>query len=326
MFHAKKMLKARNKVTTQRGSRAGHPLTIVPPCTPHQQTIKRLFPHRLLWMSLSLCLLVTTELRAESFQYHARVVEIENLTHDTKRIHFRLFKAKHFAFQPGQYTFLKVPDGYVREWNARYHTSQKEVNRPYSFASSPSKLPLFDLIIKLATAPPGKDVPPGLASTFVHERLKVGDTVDFSPPTGELKLRKDAGRPILIVAGGTGAAPFVSLLEYWFENKFDRDTEIYFFFGVRSKRDLFLDSQFQGWQAKQRKFHYVPALSNPTSEDSWNGETGYIQSVVDKDISAPLDADAYLAGPPIMINEAVKVLKAKGIADDRIHYDAITVR
>ena len=273
-----------------------------------------------------LWLLCPRLLQAELFQHEAKVVSIENLTHDTKLIRFQLIDSKAFKFTPGQYVFLKVPDDYVREWNERYKTSHKEVTRPYSFASSSSKLPLFDMIIKLASPPRGKDVPPGLASSFIHQRLQVGDTLRISQPFGELFLRKDTGRPVLIVAGGTGAAPFISLLQYWFENEFDRNNEIYFYFGVRAKRDLFFHEKFQEWAREKKNFHYVPALSNPDPGDDWKGETGYIQLVVDKFLKGPSDADAYLAGPPIMVTETVKVLDAKGITKDHIHYDEIEVK
>lgn len=261
----------------------------------------------------------------EQFPYRAKVAEVEDLTHDTKRIRFQLADAKGFRFTPGQYAFLRVPDEYVAEWNERYKTEHNEIARPYSFASSPSRLPAFDLIIKLAAAPPGKDVAPGIASTYVHTRLKPGDEVRFSAPAGSLYLRKDTGRPIIIVAGGTGAAPFLSLLEYWFENHFEKNNQIYFFFGVRSKRDLFYDQRFRSWAA-EKKLRYFPALSNAVPEDAWQGETGFIQVVVDKHISSPSDADAYLAGPPIMVRETVKVLGSKGIGMERVHYDQILVR
>jgi len=274
----------------------------------------------LLWLFWNL------PLQADLFQHEAQVVKIEDLTHDTRLVRFKLVDSKDFKFTPGQYVFLKVPDDYVREWNERYKTSHKEVTRPYSFASSSSKLPLFDMIIKLASPPRGKDVPPGLASSFIHERLQVGDTLRISQPLGELFLRKDTGRPVLIVAGGTGAAPFISLLQYWFENEFDRNNEIYFYFGVRAKKDLFFHEQFQQWAREKKNFHYVPALSNPDPGDDWKGETGYIQLVVDKFLKGPSDADAYLAGPPVMITETVKVLSAKGITKEHIHYDEIEVK
>src|SRR5262245_572150 len=275
---------------------------------------------------LALWLCCGVNLLADGYPYRASVIEIEDLTHDTKRIRFRLLDARVFSFTPGQYTFLKVPDDYVKQWNARYGTTHGEVARPYSFASSSSRLPSFDLMIKLAGPPAGKNVPPGIATTYVHEQLKAGDEVRFSPPSGSLYLRKDTGRPIVIVAGGTGAAPFISLLEYWFENGFDKNNEIYFFFGVRSRKDLFWHDRFQEWARTRTKFRYIPALSSPTPEDEWHGETGFIHLVVEKHVPAPSDADAYLAGQPAMLREVVKVLNSKGIVKERIHYDAITVR
>jgi Na+-transporting NADH:ubiquinone oxidoreductase subunit F len=264
-------------------------------------------------------------LSAATYPFRGRVSEMEDLTHDTKRIRFRVADAKGFSFTPGQYTFLKVPDAFVNRWNVRYSTSHKDVARPYSFASSSSRLPYFDLMVKLAGPPAGKNVPPGIASTYIHTELKIGDEVSLSAPTGNLYLRQDTGRPIVIVAGGTGVAPFISLLEYWFEKGYEKNNDIYLFFGVRSRRDLFWHDRFQDWGRAKPKFRYIPALSNPAPADNWDGETGYIQLIVDKRIAAPSDADAYLAGPPVMMREAVKVLTAKGIGRDRIHFDEIAV-
>jgi NAD(P)H-flavin reductase len=275
------------------------------------------------WIALGAAL--CPQLYAEPFPHRARVVEIEDLTHDTKRIRFRLVDQDGFRFTPGQYVFLKVPDDFVAKWNERYKTSHKQIARPYSFASSSSRLPQFELIINLVGPPSGKNVPPGVASTFVHTALKKGDEVSFSAPAGKLYLRKDTGRPVIIVAGGTGAAPFLSLLEYWFENGFERNNRIYFFFGVRAKRDLFLDDLFRRWE-KEKKIRYFPALSNPAAGDRWQGETGFISSLVEKHFPESSDADAYLAGPPIMVRETVKVLNAKGIGKDRVHFDEIAVR
>jgi NAD(P)H-flavin reductase len=281
--------------------------------------------NRRAWILTALSVAFTAELAATEFPHRARVVGIEDLTHDTKRIRFRLVDQAGFRFTPGQYVFLKVPDDFVAKWNERYKTSHKEIARPYSFASSSSRLPDFDLIINLVGPPPGKNVPPGLASTFVHTALKKGDEVSFSAPAGTLYLRQDTGRPVIIVAGGTGAAPFLSLLEYWFENGFERNNQIYFFFGVRAKRDLFLDDLFRKWE-KEKKLRYFPALSNPAAGDQWQGETGFISSLVENRFPAASDADAYLAGPPIMVRETVKVLNSKGIGKNRIHFDQIAVR
>ena len=272
-----------------------------------------------------ICLLNSTLLGID-FPYEAWVTKLEDLNHNVKRVRMRLVNPEGFGFKPGQFVFLKIPDNHVREWNQKYQTSHENISRPYSFASSPRRLPLFDFIIKLAAAPRGKDVPPGLASTYVHTRLGVGDLVRISPPQGSLYLGIDKGRPIVVIAGGSGAAPFVGLLEYWIENGVDQTSTISFFFGVRSKKDLFLHNQFTRWASERKNISYFPALSHPQPADEWRGETGYVQIALDKQLSAPSAAEAYLAGPPIVLEEVVKVLKTKGVTSDRIHYDQIQVR
>ena len=276
------------------------------------------------WVVL-LCLLNSTLLGID-FPYEAQVTKLEDLNHNVKRVRMRLVNPEGFSFEPGQFVFLKVPDDYVREWNGKHQTSHENVFRPYSFASSPRRLPRFDFIIKLAASPRGKDVPPGLASTYVHTRLGVGDLVRISPPQGSLYLGIEKGRPIIVIAGGSGAAPFVGLLEYWIESGVDQTSTISFFFGVRSKKDLFLHDQFTRWATERQNISYFPSLSHPQQTDEWKGETGYVQIALSKQLAAPSTAEAYLAGPPIMLREVVKVLKTKGVTSDRIHYDQIQVR
>ncbi len=277
-----------------------------------------------LFVSLALLCGSASTPRARDFPHQAEVIKIEELNHNIRRIRLKPQHATQFVFTPGQHVFLRAPQDYLAEFNKRYKTSHK-VSRPYSFASSPSRHPYSDLIIKRYDTPPGKDVPPGVVSTLAHKYLKVGDTVSLSDPSGQLYARDDSDRPIVLVAGGVGVAPFVCLMNYWFENKIDQQRKIYFFFGVRSKRDLILHDQFTMWNQTKKNFHYIPALSDPQQGDDWKGETGYINVVLDKYFSDPFDADAYLAGPPIMIRFTRKVLEAKGITGDRIHQDPIQV-
>ena len=271
-------------------------------------------------------LAVAATLKQRTFPHRARVIRIEELNHNIKRIRLKPLDPESFEFTPGQYVLLKAPADYITEFNKRHGTSHKEVYRHYSFASSPAEQSRFDVIIKRYDAPRGKDVPPGVVSTYVHRHLEVGDVVTLSDPGGKLYATNDSERPIVLVAGGVGAAPFVCLLNYFFEKKVDEKRDIYFFLGVRSRRDLILHEQFTEWSKTRAKFHYIPALSHPQETDAWEGETGYINVVLDKYFTEPFDADAYLAGPPIMIKYTREVLAGKGIKGDRVHRDRIRVR
>ncbi len=288
---------------------------------PDKQT-QRLFRAVILFASIAAS---PPLLQAAEGPHAAEVVKIEDLTHDVKRIRFKAQEPDRFRFSAGQFVLLHLPEPYLSEFNQRHGTSHKDVARPYSFASSPSELPYFDLIIKRYPAPRGKDVPPGLASTYVHTKLEPGTAVTFSDPVGSLYLGGDSTDPIICVAGGVGVSPFVGLLKYWFSEGINEKRRIYLYLGVRSKRDLLLDSEFKQWAETKKQFTYVSALSRPEESDQWTGETGYINLVLDKHFEAPLKADVYIAGSPIMLRETVKVLKAKGLADDRIHHDPIKV-
>lgn len=282
------------------------------------------------FVSIGITLLggIFSNLAAREFPHQAKVVNLENLTHNVKRITLQPQDPTTFTFTPGQHVFLKASDEYLAEFKARYPTGRTHTYRPYSCASSPSDPSQFDLIVKHYTAPPDKDVPPGIVSTYIHEHLRVGDMVELSDPGGNLYTESDeqSDRPIVVVAGGVGASPFVGLLNYWFEQEINLKREIYFFLGVRSARDLLLHEQFSQWVKTKKNFHYIPALSDPQDEDNWQGATGYINVVLDKYFKESLDADVYMAGPPIMIRFTRKVLDAKGVNSGQIHRDPIRVR
>ncbi len=261
--------------------------------------------------------------RALAADFHAQVVKVEDLNSDVKRIRLRA-SDDGFRFQPGQFVLLRLPDSYLEEFNSKYGTAHKAVSRPYSLASLPSEAPFFDLIIKYYPAPAGKDVPPGLASTFVHTQLKQGDTLSFSEPMGSLYVPDDSTDPIIVVAGGSGASPFIGLVKHWFEQKINERRKIYFFWGVNSKKDFFLEEDLLAW-TRQKNFVYVPAVARPEPQDNWRGETGYINVVLDRYFEGPLQADVYMAGAPIMVSSTIKVLDAKGVAAERIHHDPVKV-
>ncbi|MBM3755343.1 MAG: hypothetical protein FJW38_15325 [Acidobacteria bacterium] len=254
----------------------------------------------------------------------ARVEAIESLTPNVKRLRVRLPKS--YKFEAGQFALLSVPAPFVEAWNAKYKTTLASVRRPYSFASSPKRLPVAEFIIQLAAPPTGRDVPPGIASTFVHNELKPGDTVGIGKAMGDMNKAGTGGtRPLVMVASGTGVAPFVGLLEHWFRTKQHKGRKIYLFFGARQRRDLMLDEQFRRWAAKHKNFTYVPALSDPAPDDKWTGATGFVNVVLDKHFTGTLDADILIAGSPRMMQETVKVVKAKGVPDTQVRHDPIKV-
>jgi Na+-transporting NADH:ubiquinone oxidoreductase subunit F len=234
-------------------------------------------------------------------EYKTRVVSIKDLTYDIKQIILALIEPPEINFRAGQYIQFEVPE---------YELSPEPVYRAYSMASQPSRKNEVELEIRL--------VPNGICTTYVFNYLKEGDIVTINGPYGEFYLR-DSSRDILFIAGGSGMAPIKSMLYDMAEKNINRKAT--YFFGARSRRDLFLIEEMKELEGSLKGFRFIPALSNPQPEDNWSGETGLITEVLDRYISSGENTEAYLCGSPGMIDAAINVLTKKGIPEEFIYYD-----
>ncbi len=230
-------------------------------------------------------------------EYQSRVLAIETLTYDTKLIRFELEDGASLDFKPGQYVQLLVPG-----------TDQF---RAYSIASPPSGRSVFELIIRY--------VPGGLCTGWIHKALAVGDRVKLTGPFGDFFLREDSNREIVAIGGGSGMAPMRSIIMHLAERGMPRRTSL--FFGARTLRDLFYVDVFRDLEKRFPNFRYIPALSEPQSEDHWTGEVGFITQTAEKHVSPDGHKEAVLCGPPPMIDAAMRVLPRLGIAPEHIYFD-----
>jgi Na+-transporting NADH:ubiquinone oxidoreductase subunit F len=236
-------------------------------------------------------------------QFEAEVTLIKDLTYDTKLLRLKLIEPPEITFKAGQYAQLETkPYGKVKD----------VVSRAYSMASPSFENDHIDLMIRL--------VPEGICTTWVHEYLKEGEHVNFVAPVGEFYLRDGDGEMIM-VAGGSGMAPIVSLLADIEKKKITR--KVTYFFGAVKKRDLFYLEEMREFEKRLPNFRFVPALSAPDPNDGWNGETGLITVPLENYLKT-LDTSniqAYMCGSPGMINACKNVLSKYGIPKERIFYD-----
>lgn len=230
-------------------------------------------------------------------EFKVVVSRIEDMTHDIKYILFSLIEPKEINFKPGQYIQFKVPG--------------TDEFRAYSIASTPYEKNSIALLVRL--------VPNGLASTYIHQVLDVEDEVTITGPYGEFFLQEESTREIICIGGGCGMAPIRSIIYYLKEKGMPR--KVIYFFGARSRRDLFYTEELFTLQKESPNFRYVPALSEPKPEDKWDGETGLITQVVERYIDRADNMEAYLCGPPPMIDASIKVLTKKGMEVEKIYYD-----
>lgn len=233
----------------------------------------------------------------EAEEFESQVSDIYSLTHDIELVRLKLLNSKTIDFKPGQYIQFKIPG--------------TDEYRAYSIASPPSRRDQIELTIRL--------VPGGLCSTYVHKALDTGDTVLFTGPFGDFHLQEDSDRDIIAIGGGCGMAPIKSIVYHMAEKGMPR--KFSYFFGARTKNDLFFTEEFEELEEKFPNFRYITALSEPRPEDRWEGEVGFITQTAEKYIELDGEKEAYLCGPPPMLNAAMQVLNRNGVSPKDIYYD-----
>lgn len=234
-------------------------------------------------------------------QYQARVAGIRNLTHDIREIILELADPPTMEFKAGQFIQFEVPE---------YARTPEPVYRAYSIASAPARTNQIELEVRR--------VPNGIATTYIFDHLKVGDRAVINGPYGDFFLQ-DTDRDIVCIAGGSGMAPIKSILWDMRDRGIRRKTT--YFFGARSRRDLFLVDELRALERDWPDFTFIPALSQPDPADAWSGESGLITAVIRRRLPPTPGAEAYLCGSPGMIDACIPVLHEKGFTDERIFYD-----
>jgi len=233
-------------------------------------------------------------------QFRARVALIRNLTHDIKEINLELIEPAQISHHPGQYVQLEAPDpegGFI--------------HRAYSISSPVYEDTKVQLVVRL--------VPDGIASTYVHN-LNTGDEVVFTGPYGEFRIDDNPEREIILVGGGCGMAPLKNIV-FTAETRWP-DRKIKLFFGARTTKDIFYLDMFKELMVEHPNLQVHYALSDPLAPDEiWDGETGFVHLSVNKFLEDNADRQAFLCGPPPMIDAVTRILKDKGARDEDIFYD-----
>jgi Na+-transporting NADH:ubiquinone oxidoreductase subunit F len=234
-------------------------------------------------------------------EYRAVLSEMTPLTHDIRLLRLELIDPETIDFVPGAYVQLQAPV---------YEGSPASVYRAYSIASDPRDRRHLDLIIRR--------VPKGICTTWVFDHLKVGDRVTFNGPHGDFRIAATDAEMIFI-AGGSGMAPFRSILSEMRQAQSPR--RVRYFFGAVSRRDMFYLEEMKEFERALPDFRFIPALSKPAPEDAWAGDVGLITDVVGRHYPDCTGREAYLCGSPGMIDACVRVLTAHGMPADKVHFD-----
>ncbi|MGI9317710.1 MAG: NADH:ubiquinone reductase (Na(+)-transporting) subunit F, partial [bacterium] len=231
---------------------------------------------------------------------------------------------------PYQLSFsdLEVDEKYRGVWkNAGLHLLQagtaKPVTRAYSMANRPGENHCVRLNIRVAVPPPGKiGIPPGVVSSWLFS-LKQGDQVEVSGPYGYFFV-EESPKEAIFIGGGVGMAPLYSqILDLLHTRKTDR--KVSYWYGARSKRELYYHEEFEQLDQQFDNFSWHVVLSEPESDDRWEGLKGFVHNAIYDDYlsthHAPEDCEYYLCGPPLMVKAVLSMLDDLGVDLENIHYD-----
>jgi len=217
--------------------------------------------------------------------------------------------------------------------------NKEEIFRAYSMANHPAEGNIIMLNIRIATPPWDRannrwmDVNPGICSSYVFG-CKPGDKVTISGPYGEFFI-KDTNSEMLYSGGGAGMAPMRSHLFHLFHTV-KTNRKVSYWYGGRSKRELFYLDHFQKIAAEFPNFKFFIVLSEPLPEDNWkvkkdvndpegDGFVGFVhQAVIDQYLSkhdAPEDIEFYFCGPPLMNQAVLKMCDEWGVPPENVSFD-----
>ncbi len=227
------------------------------------------------------------------------VEAVEELTHDIRRLVLKVTDPEALEFNAGQYVDIGIP-------------GTEGEHRSFSMANAPGEPDRLEFMIKLYEG--------GRFSGLLANGngIAVGDELTCKGPFGMFTLRDSSPRRLVFIAGGAGMAPVLSLLRSMAEKGTER--EAVFYYGARTEDDLFALDEIERLCGELPNLTFVPALS----EEEWDGETGMVTDVVDRMEDDLAEVDAYLCGPPPMVDAAIALLEARGTPESHIYFDRFT--
>lgn len=230
-----------------------------------------------------------------------KVAAIESLTHDIRRLDVTLDEPMNF--HAGQFAEITLPGNGVK--------------RSYSMANPPQETATLSFIIKTYSD--------GAFSKQLANTLRPGDQIALEGPFGTSFRNQNHNGPTLLVGGGSGMAPLWSILNDLVASGSERAVRLYY--GARTRKDLFYLDEIAAVGAQLKDFAFIPALSEAATDDGWDGASGFIHEVLARDFAdAGRDRtlEAYVCGPPPMVDAVLPVLQKIGVDADNIHLDKFT--
>lgn len=209
----------------------------------------------------------------------------------------RLQLDRDMQFQAGQYINLNIPD---------------VGTRAFSIANPPSQSNIVELHVRLVNE--------GKGTSWLHNELAVGDSIELSGPYGQFFIRSSDSQDMIFIAGGSGLSSPESMIMDLLEQGETR--QIYLFQGARNIPELYHREKFEQLATENENFHYIPALSDEDTLGEWSGFKGYVNDAVKDHFDGKCSGHkAYMCGPPPMIDATITTLMQARLFERDIHME-----
>lgn len=227
----------------------------------------------------------------------AKLSRVELLSDSTAIVHLDAGSREgQLDFLPGQYAHLQVPG--TEEW------------RSYSFACQPNSQNQLQLLVRL--------LPDGVMSNYLRDRAKPGDSISLKAPLGAFYLQQ-VKRPLIFVAGGTGLAAFLGMLDQMAAHPEKAQQPVRLFYGVTRPQDLCELDRLKAYQQSIPDFSFHAIVMTP--DEAWQGKTGVVTDLFDECHFNGGEVDAYLCGPPPMVEAVKSWLDQRNMENSRIYFE-----
>lgn len=210
-----------------------------------------------------------------------RVKEMRLVTPDVMIVRIKLPMNEDVQFLAGQFVEFVLANG---------------ERRAYSIATAPSIGGVTSIELHV------RHTPGGLFTDYVFDGMQMHDLVRMELPLGTFFLRENSDKPIVLLASGTGFAPFKSILDYARQKQFNRPITLYW--GGRTRADLYEIDWVERYAAENKNFQFIPVVSDATPACAWNGRTGFVHRAVMEDFPDLSKHQVYACGAPIVIESA----------------------
>lgn len=227
-----------------------------------------------------------------------KVIRIADITHNTKQYWIEIPELTSFEYKPGQFVTLDLP----------IHEKSNKRWRSYSIASWPDTTNVFELLIVLAEH--------GLGTHYIFENFQVGHELTLRGSQGVFVLPEKIEKDIFLICTGTGIAPFRSMINYIALHNISFK-KIHLIFGCRTKADLLYYDELKELEKKLPGFFYYPTLSR----EEWDGHQGYVHPIYEELCKDKTEAQFFICGWKMMIDEAKKRIVELGYDKKTIHQE-----